>query len=289
MAREGVPSTIFVRRNGRRLAAWAFAVGLSALILIVGLRTGVIERRFIYFPEARLDADPSSVGLTFDEASFVANDGVRLHGWFVPGPRDVTMLWLHGNAGNISHRLDNLALVHDRLGVSVFLFDYRGYGRSEGTPSEAGTYRDAEAALGYLRDRGDIAMDRVVYFGRSLGAAVAVETALRRPPLGLILESPFPSVPDMARRVYPFVPSVAWRALRTRYDAEAKIASVRAPLLVIHGDSDEIVPPEEGRRVYDAAPEPKGLHVIPGAGHNDTYVLGGESYFDALRRFIEGL
>ena len=123
----------------------------------------------------------------------------------------------------------------------------------------------------------------------ALGAAVAVETALRRPLLGLILESPFPSVPDMARRVYPFVPSVAWRALRTRYDAEAKIASVRVPLLVIHGDSDEIVPPEEGRRVYDAAPEPKGLHVIPGAGHNDTYVLGGESYFDALRRFIEGL
>ena len=197
------------------------------------------------------------------------------------------MLWLHGNAGNISHRLDNLRLVHDLLGVSVLLFDYRGYGRSGGTPSEAGTYRDAEAALGYLRDRGDVAMDRVVYFGRSLGAAV--ETALWRPPLGLVLESPFASVPDMARRAYPFVPSVAWRALRTQYDAEAKIASVRVPILVVHGDSDEIVPLEAGRRVYDAARGPKSLHVIPGAGHNDTYLVGGDTHFDALRRFIDGL
>ena len=247
----------------------------------------MIERYFIYFPQRELVGDPSDYGLAYEDVAFVTSDDVRLHGWFVAGRSDVTWLWFHGNAGNVSHRLENLQLLHDRLGVSVFLFDYRGYGRSEGKPSEHGTYRDAEAALRYLRAGDDLSPARIVYFGRSLGATVAAELAARVPPCGLILESAFPSVPYLARRRYPFLP--IGFLLRTRYDARAKIRSVTAPKLVLHGDRDDVVPIAAGRPLFDAAPEPKKFYTIAGAGHNDTYRVGGASYFAALRAFVEQL
>lgn len=258
--------------------------GLALALFLAIFRSGMIERHFIYFPTRALEDDPSRWGLAFLDVFLTTSDGVRLHGWFVPGRRDVTWLWFHGNAGNISHRLENLRLLHDELGVNVFIFDYRGYGRSEGTPSEEGTYLDAEAALTHLRFRPDVAQDRIVYFGSSLGAAVAVELAARHPPLALILESPFPSVPYMARRTYPFLP--IWFLLRTRYDALARIGHVQAPLLVLHGDRDSIVPMEAGKKLFDAANEPKEFYVIQGADHNDTYVVGGQAYFAALGRFL---
>lgn len=244
----------------------------------------MIERYFIYFPVTDLTGDPSQLGLAYEEVTFVAGDGVELHGWFVPGQSSVTLLWFHGNAGNISHRLNNLKLLHDELGTGIFLFDYRGFGRSQGRPSERGTYLDAEAAISYLDSRGDVAMGEIVYFGQSLGAAVAVEMGLRRPPRGVILESAFPSVPYMARRAYPFLP--IWPILRTRYDSQAKLADVQAPLLMLHGDRDDIVPIEAGRRLFNAAGEPKEFFTIRGAGHNDTYQVGGRAYFDALRGFV---
>lgn len=266
-------------------------VGLPLVILagllFAGSRSGVIERSFIYFPDSQLVADPSDFDLPFEDVSFVASDGVELHGWLVPGDKDVTWLWFHGNAGNISHRLENLKILHDELGVTVFLFDYRGYGRSRGTPSEQGTYRDAEAALAYLRSHPDIDPDRIVYFGRSLGAGVAVELATRHPPLGLILESPVPSIPELARHHYPFLP--VGPLLRTKYDSLAKIGGLKAPLLVLHGDMDDIVPIEGGRKLFAAANEPKEFYTIRDAGHNDTYVIGGEEYFQVLRRFVESL
>ncbi|MDP2949423.1 MAG: alpha/beta hydrolase [Chloroflexota bacterium] len=261
--------------------------GLLLALFLAIFRSGMIERYFIYFPARELEGAPSHWGLAFEDVFLTASDGVRIHGWFVPGRRDVTWLWFHGNAGNISHRLENLRLLHDELGVSVFIFDYRGYGRSQGSPSEHGTYLDADAALTHLRSRPDVAQDRIIYFGRSLGAAVAVELATRHPPLALILESPFPSVPYMARRTYPFLP--VWPLLRTRYDALAKIGNVQAPLLVLHGDRDTIVPIEAGKRLFDAAREPKDLYPIRGAGHNDTYVVGGQDYFTALARFVDGV
>lgn len=258
--------------------------GLALALLLVAFRTGMIERHFIYFPVRELEGDPSHWGLAFEDIFLTTSDGVRIHGWFVPGKRDVTWLWFHGNAGNISHRLDNLRLLHDELEVSVFILGYRGYGRSEGSPSEEGTYLDAEAALAYLRSRPDVAHDRIVYFGQSLGAAVAVELAARHPPLALILESPLPSVPYMARRTYPFL--TIWPFLRTRYDALARIGHVQAPLLVLHGDRDSIVPMEAGKMLFDAANEPKEFYTIHGADHNDTYVVGGKAYFAALSRFL---
>jgi hypothetical protein len=245
----------------------------------------VIERSFIYFPERELIGDPADFGLPFDDVSFTAGDGVRLHGWFAPGESGVTWLWCHGNAGNISHRLENLRLLHDELGVSVFIFDYRGYGRSEGSPSEEGTYRDAEAALAHVLSRPDVDPERIVYFGRSLGAAVAVELATRRPPFALILESPLPSIAELARHHYPFLP--VGGLLRTKYDSLSKIGRVRVPLLVLHGDQDEVIPFEAGRKLFEAANEPKRFYAIRGAGHNDTYIVGGREYFRALREFVE--
>lgn len=268
------------RRLGRVLLL------LPAVALFVYIGIPVIERRFIYFPERRIVATPSDVGLEFEELRFSASDGVRLHAWFVPGRRDLTLLWFHGNAGNIGDRSDFLRLLHDELGAGVFLLSYRGYGMSEGTPSEEGTYLDAEAALAAASAREEVDPKRIVYFGQSLGAAVAVELATRHRPQALVLESAFTSIADMAKLHYPFLP--VGPLLRTRYDSLAKIGRVDAPVLMIHGDRDDIAPLEMGRRLFEAAGRPKAFREIEGAGHNDVHLVGGERYFAALREFLAG-
>ncbi|MFQ5840769.1 MAG: alpha/beta hydrolase [Candidatus Methylomirabilales bacterium] len=260
---------------------------LALLCLLAGCGT-VVEDQYIFLPERQLVAQPSDFGLAYEEAIFAASDGVRLHGWFIPAAKARhTLVWFHGNAGNVSHRLANAQLFHQALGVHIFLFDYRGYGRSEGGPSEAGLYMDGEAALSYLRNREDLQATRVVLFGRSLGAAVVVELAQREPVAGVILESPFTSVPEMARQLLPFLP---WqRLLKTRFDSLSKIGSLRPPLLVLHGDRDEVVPFAMGRRLFEAARGPKRFHPIPGASHNDTYLVGGQAYLKVLRDFLDSL
>jgi hypothetical protein len=189
----------------------------------------------------------------------------------------------HGNAGNISHVLDRALLLQARRRSSVFLYDYRGYGASEGSPDEAGTYRDARAAYGYLVEEKQVKADELVLFGESLGSAVSLELALARP-AALVLEAPFTSVRDMARTTIlaPLAPFV-----RTRYESLARISRLRMPLLVVQGDRDEIVPPAQGRRLFDAAREPKRYFAIRGAGHNDTYLVGGEAYWRAIADFME--
>ncbi|MGH7772451.1 MAG: alpha/beta hydrolase, partial [Candidatus Binatia bacterium] len=193
--------------------------------------------------------------------------------------------WSHGNAGNISHRLENIKLLHEKVKINIFIFDYRGYGRSEGRASEEGTYKDGEAALKYLRTREDVDPRRIAFFGRSLGAAVAAELATREECLALILETPFASIREMARAAFPFLP--IGPLLRTRYDVVEKVKRVKAPLLVLHGDKDEVVPFEQGKKVFEAASPPKEFHAIRGAHHNDTYLVGGDAYFAVLKDFIE--
>ncbi len=246
----------------------------------------LLEEKFIFFPDPRVDVTPRDAGLSFDDVFFTTDDGVRLNGWFVPyqGSK-IILLWFHGNAGNISHRVENIKLLHQRVNVNVFIFDYRGYGRSEGRVSEEGTYGDASAALEYLRSRGDVDPKGIIFFGRSLGAAVAADLAAREDCLALILESPFISIREMARAAFPLLP--IGPLLRTRYDVAGKIVKVRAPLLVLHGDRDEVVPYEQGKKVFAAAPGPKEFYTIRGAHHNDTYIVGGEAYFTALKNFIE--
>jgi fermentation-respiration switch protein FrsA (DUF1100 family) len=255
------------------------------------LGTGMIlslERYVIYAPERAIPATPQGEGLAFEDVWFTASDGIMLHGWLVPAPgARITLLWFHGNGGNIGHCVNNLKYLHRSLGVNVFIFDYRGYGRSEGglfDLSEQATYRDADGAFAYFRGRRDLAATTLVYFGQSLGAAIAVDIARRQPAAGLILETPFTRIRDMAQIVAPYWPFPG--LLQTKYDSLSKIPEVRVPLLILHGDRDEWVPYEQGRRLFDEANEPKTLYTIPGAHHNDTYIVGGERYFDAWTRFL---
>lgn len=245
-----------------------------------------MENSLIFHPTAELIATPEDVGLPYEDVTLTTTDEVRIHGWFIPATgAKSTILWLHGNAGNISHRVHNIRELRARVPAHIFIIDYRGYGRSEGTVSEQGTYADARAALAYLRARDDVDAHTIVVFGRSLGAAVALELVVSEGAGALILESPFTSIRAMAKTVMPLLPVGPF--LRTRYDNLAKIPDLRAPLLILHGDRDGIVPYEQGRELFGAAPEPKSFYPIAGAGHNDTYLVGGEAYFATIANFIE--
>jgi hypothetical protein len=246
------------------------------LSLLAGCGTA-LERGFIYYPTARLDGTPADHGLTYETVRVVTEDGVGIHGWYVPGRRAAVLLYCHGNAGNVSHRLPKIKTMHDRLGPSILIFDYRGFGESAGTPSEAGTYADARAMRAWLRQR---RAAPVVYFGESLGSAVATHLAAEDPPAALVLEAPFASVRAMANAALPGVGYL----FRTRYDTRGLIGRVRAPLLVLHGDADEVVPLAQGRQVFEAAAGPKAFVAVPGARHNDIHLAAG--YWRAWDEFL---
>jgi len=236
---------------------------------------------FIFYPEKDILGKPSDLGMAYEDVTFRMADALKLHGWFVPGSRRETILWCHGNAGNIGDRLDLLKLFHDRLDVNIFIFDYRGYGRSQGRPTEDGTYRDAHGAMDYLRSRPDVEGDKIVVFGQSLGGAIAVDLACRNRFMGLILEATFTSLVD----IFEMPP----KAFPVKYDSYSKIKRVKVPLLVLHGDHDDVVPFESGYTLYKAANEPKKFCAIEGALHNDNYIVGGDGYFTAIDEFITGL
>jgi fermentation-respiration switch protein FrsA (DUF1100 family) len=263
-----------------------FYLLLSLATLAASFSACRMEANFIFFPSATIEQTPRRVGLDFEDVFFSTRDDVRLNGWFIPH-REArsTLIWFHGNAGNISHRVENIKLLHDKVKINIFIFDYRGYGRSEGRVSEEGTYLDGEAALDFVQKRLGAEPKKIILFGRSLGAAVAAEMANRFESQGLILETPFVSIREMARVVFPFLP--LGLLLHTRYDVREKIQKIKTPLLVLHGDQDEVVPFTQGKMVFDAAPEPKKFFTIAGARHNDTYLVGGEPYFQQLQTFID--
>ena len=233
------------------------------------------QRRLMYFPHPTVPP-PTAVGLAdVEQVTFTTQDEVQLHGWFVPAtqsPARETMLVCNGNAGNRAYRAE-LARAFRPHGVAVLLFDYRGFGDSDGSPSERGLALDARAARRYLLSRPDVDAARLVYFGESLGAAVAVELAAEHSPAALVLRSPFTSMADVGSYHYAILP--VRLLLRDRHAAIDRIAQVRAPLLVIAGDSDRIVPLEQSRRMHDAARSPKAFVVIEGADHNDAALTAG--------------
>jgi len=246
-----------------------------------------MEKSFLYFPDKTLMSTPADVGMAFEDLTLTTEDGLGINGWFVPYTgSSYTLLWFHGNAGNIGNRVDLLARLHRELKVNIFIIDYRGYGKSEGDISEEGTRLDARAAYDYLLGRKDVNPRRIIVFGRSLGAAVAVELAAELQFGGLILEAPFSSLKAMARENFPWFPS---GLLKIRYDTLSKIKSVHLPLLILHGDRDQVVPFKQGRSVFEAANEPKQFYTIPNAGHNDSYIVGGQGYYRTMLQFIEGL
>ena len=258
------------------------------LVLMPKAGYGAMEHHFLYFPDKTLVGTPALAGLEFEDVSFPAADGVSLHGWLVPGKKDWPLiLFCHGNAGNISHRIDNLLLFH-RLGVSVFIFDYREYGQSAGTASEEGTYQDVRGALRFLQSRG-WQPERMIYFGRSMGAAVALQLALEAPPAGLVLESPFPSISAMGWHHYPVLYFLLGWIFSASYDNLDKISRLHAPLLIFLGKKDLVVPEKMARKLFARANEPKAFHLIDGAGHNDTYVTGAEVYWNVWRNFLRQL
>jgi pimeloyl-ACP methyl ester carboxylesterase len=238
----------------------------------------------IYLPARELDRTPSDLGLAYEDLTLTAIDGARLHAWFLPGraAAPVTVLFLHGNAGNISHRFDKLAVLR-ALGADVLIVDYRGYGRSTGRPDEGGTYRDADAAYEHLTGKRALDPHRLVLYGESLGAAVAVDLAARRPVGGLIMESAFSSAVEVGRELFPFLP--ASLLVRNRYDNVAKIGRVRAPVLLLHSRDDEFFGWHHPQRLYEAAHTPKQLIELRG-GHNDAFLVSGAAFAEALKVFL---
>jgi uncharacterized protein len=244
-----------------------------------------LEKGFIFVPTRYPAGNWKPHGLTFEDAQFKAADGTKLHGWYVPHqqPRAV-VLFCHGNAGNLSDWAGVLRILHDRIGVSLLAFDYRGYGKSEGTPSEAGLLADARAARTWLARRAGIPESQVVLMGRSLGGAVAVDLAAKDGARGLVLESTFTSMPEVARVAMPWLPVRA--LMQTQFNSLAKIGNYRGPLLASHGTGDTLIPYAMGRKLFAEASEPKQFVVIPGGDHNDPQT---QEYYAALVAFLEKL
>jgi len=265
----------------RRCAVYVLVAYLALLLFLM-----FFEESLIFVPAKYPDGDFQPPGLAFEDAHFTAADGTRLHGWYLER-RDAiaVLLFAHGNAGNLTHRADVLRVLHQHLPATVMIFDYRGYGRSEGTPTEEGILQDARAARAWLARRAGIAEAQIVLLGRSLGGAVMVDLATRDGARALILEGTFTSLPDVGAYHYPWAP--VRLLMRTRLDSLAKIGNYHGPLLQSHGDADRIVPYELGRRLHDAVPgAAKKFLRIPAGDHNDPQPGW---YYDELRAFLRGL
>lgn len=260
------------------------AVAYGVIVLLVFL----FQERMIYFPQMgrEIDARPDSRGLVYETLRLSAEDGETIAAWWVQSPAGVPMrgavLLFHGNAGNISHRIDYLAMFA-KLGYPTLIIDYRGYGESSGKPSEQGTYRDAQAAWRWLTQTRGIKPSDIVIFGESLGGGPATWLAARENVRALVLASTFTSVPDLATQIYPFLP-VRWIA-RIRYDNLSNLAKVRAPILIAHSPQDEVIPYAHGRRLFDAAREPKAFIEMRG-GHNSGFVFADEAWVAQLAAFL---
>ena len=270
--------------------------GLPTLLAVTGsAMTGVIllnallwvlQPGMVFYPTRALAATPADWGLAFEDIELTAADGTRLHGWYIPHPDAThTLLFFHGNAGNISHRGDSIA-IFNRLGLSVMIIDYRGYGHSAGRPSEAGIYRDALVARDHLVEVRGVDPKRIVIFGRSLGASVAADLASRAPSGGVILESGFSSARDMARHLYPGLHWILYR--RFDFDAAERLSRAQSPTLVLHSPNDEIIPSALGRRLFDAAPEPKRFVDLAG-DHNSGFMASQPGYEQTIATFIGAL
>jgi fermentation-respiration switch protein FrsA (DUF1100 family) len=260
---------------------------LSALIImiLVGvLFYSQLENKLIFYPDRALDDSPSNWNLLYRDVLLRTKDGEKLHCWFFPLPGEPpVLLFCHGNAGNISHRIENVEQFVNK-GVSVFLLSYRGYGKSTGRPSEKGIYLDGLAAYDYLTETERIPPNRIALFGRSLGGTVALEVALQRGVKCIIIESAFTSLRDMSKTIFPW--SLFSPFIPNHYDNGTKIATLSVPKLIVHGTNDEIVPFWIGEKLFTLAKDRKKFLAIEGAGHNDTYIVGGSAYFNEIVSFI---
>lgn len=265
-----------------------FDVGIALAALYAGLALllYLMQSHLVYYPEIGRDVTttPRAIGLEYEDVWLEAGDGERVHGWFVPraASKGVALI-LHGNAGSIALRLDWLRMFHD-LGYASFVLDYRGYGRSGGSPSEEGTYEDAQLAWTHLTQVRGFAPADIVVLGESLGGPIAAHLAAREQPRALVLQSTFTSVPDLAAQIYRFLP-VRWLS-RFRYDTRRHLEGVSAPVLIAHSRDDEIIPFSHGQALYEAAREPKRFIELSG-GHNEGFIFRRPEWIEALAQFIE--
>ncbi len=257
---------------------------IALLLAAVMVLVFACQSKLVYFPTSQLKGTPDDVGLTYEIVWLTTTDKVRLHGWYIPAKKaTAVVLFNHGNGGNISHRID-IAHLLNNLGLSVLMFDYRGYGKSQGSPNEQGTYLDAEAAWQYLTRTRGISPDKIVIYGRSLGGAIAAHLAVSHPPGILIVDSTFTSLKDVGQEIYPFLPV----RLLSRFDYPTKknVSAVRCPVLVIHSPDDDLVPFHHGKQIFDAAKEPKKFLKLEG-GHNDNYMVSPRVYGNGIKGFID--
>lgn len=261
-------------------ARWLAVVYLALCLAMV-----MLEDYLIFFPDKYPAGDWRPAGLVYEDAWFQAADGTRLHGWYCPHaqPRAV-VLFAHGNAGNLSHRAAPLRYFQQELRCTIMIFDYRGFGRSAGRPSEAGVIADARAARSWLARHAEIDEARIVLLGESIGGAIMIDLAANDGARGLIVENTFTSLPDVAGYHYPWLP--VRLLMRSRYDSINKIERYHGPLLMCHGDGDRIVPVEQARRLFARANDPKQLIVVPGGDHNDPPT---EEYLQAIDLFLDDL
>jgi uncharacterized protein len=281
---QSANGTTIKHRAGPILIAWRVVRVLLVVYLLIVLLLMIFEESLIFFPSKYPDGDWNQPELTFEDAWFEAADGTKLHGWYVPHDRPrAVALFTHGNAGNISHRADLLQALN-RLGVAVLAFDYRGYGRSEGAPNEEGVLADARAARKWLAERAGVTEKDIVLMGESLGGGVAVILAGESPARGLVLENTFSSIPEVAAAHYPGLPINM--LMRTKFDAASAIKNYHGPLLQFHGDCDTIVPFTLGKKLFDAANQPKKFITITGCDHNDAR---SRQFYEELGRFLDEL
>ena len=262
-------------------------IAAASFYVLLALMLFFFQDRMVFLsnmPGRTLTATPKDAGFDYEDVTLETSDGLKLHGWYVPAAQARgVVLFLHGNAGNISHRLDSIAIFRE-LGLDTLIIDYRGYGQSQGNPSEQGTYLDAEAAWHHLvNDRG-VAADRIIVFGRSLGGAVAAWLANQHTPAGLMIESSFSSALDMARKLYPFMP--VRLITRLEYPVSLYVSQLQCPLLVIHSRDDEIIPFTMAEAIYDSAMEPKSLLEIWG-DHNNGFLLSRDRYLSGINEFVQ--
>ncbi len=242
------------------------------------------QNRLMFRPTRDFPLTPDQFDLRPEDIFFTASDGIRLHGWlFQTDPDAPYLLFCHGNAGNICDRLPNVKLLLD-IPVNVFIFDYRGYGKSEGSPTEEGVYGDAEAAWDFITKEKGIKAEHIVVYGRSLGGAIAINLALNRPVTALILESTFYSLKELAGKSFPYI--FFYPFIPSRFNNAEKIKRIRIPLFIIHGDSDTTVPWRHGKRLFEIANPPKQFWLVKGAHHTDSYEIAPQEYLKRFRDFI---
>ena len=263
--------------------AAALVIGIIIIFGSQAIYLYLNQSRYVYFPTRKITANPSDIGLLYEDVTIKTTDEVNISGWYIPAEKSrAVILFFHGNGGNISNRLDLIKIFYE-LRLNTFIIDYRGYGRSEGEPTEDGTYLDATAAWDYLVEKKKIAPDEIIVFGRSLGGPIAAWLAMDRKTKGLILDSTFTSIKDIGAKLYPYLP--VKRFFKFDYSTISYLKVVNSPVLIIHSKDDEYIPFIHAEKLFEFANEPKQFLEITG-GHNIGFMTSKDIYIEGINSFI---